>query len=296
MSALLLAVSLSLTAASPSPQAPPCQAYDGEGRLFPTCFDPARGLELGVGAAPRWLAGPGDGVAFSLRGGILLRTARESRSRRGSLWFFEQRILSFVAQPSPELREVTVTLYEGLYRRHLREGFILVPTRTPLRLPFPFDVALHAQVGELERRVYDGPGFRLEAARAAVLLDPIRSESGRFRLGLGPALSYTVRTDGAEWVHELSPFTSAVLDFNAESQDGWWAARLSAIAGWATIPGQGSFFRARGEAHVDRLLFAINDQPLWLSLGLRAAERDAGPFRRDELVGSLSLVMRAFGD
>lgn len=295
ISTFALTATLSFAAAAEPSLADDCLSITEEGDTFPTCFDPGNGLELGVGGAGRaTTTGPGVGLTPELQFGILLRTDRASRSKKGTLWFFEQRFLVARGQPVPGLQEFTVSAYEGNYRRHLREGFILVPTARPLRLPFPFDVALHARIGTFERRVYDGPGARIEVGRAALLLDPVRSSTGRFRLSVGPAMSYTIRTDGELWVHELSPFTSALVDLGAESEDGWWVARLTAIAGWSTVPGTGSFFRARGEASVERLLFAINDQPIWLALGGRGAYRDAGPYRRSEIVGSLSLVMRAF--
>jgi hypothetical protein len=271
----------------------PCTATDDRGRTFPTCFDPGRGMELSAGAAQRFIDGPGAGPALELGFGILWRTARESRSRKGSLWMMEHRFATVRGQPSSGLREATVTGWEGIFRRHLQEGFILVPTATPLRLPFPFDVAIGARFATWERRVYAGPGARVEVGQVALLLDPVRSPSGRFRLGLGPAMSYTLRTDGALWTHELSPFTSGVMDSSWETVDGHWSVRLGATAGWITVPGQGTFFRARGEASVERLVLAVNDQPVWLRASARAAERDAGAFRGTEAVASVGLVLRA---
>lgn len=282
---IALALAAALTAA-PADDAPECLAILEDGSTFPTCFDPGEGLEVGVGV--------GAGTSLELRVGILFRTARASRSRKGTLWLTEHRLLQTRAQPIDPRREVTATLYEGTFRRHLREGFILVPSPRPIRLPFPFDVALQARLGTLERRVFEGPGLKLEVGRAALMLDPVRSESGRFHAAVGPAMSYTVRTDGEAWVHELSPFTSGVLDLGAESADGWWRARAQGIAGWVTIPGTGTFFRASGQLDVERLVFALNDQPIWLYLTVRAAQRDAGLFRASEVVGSAGLVMRAF--
>ncbi|MBX5483021.1 MAG: hypothetical protein IRZ16_14440 [Myxococcaceae bacterium] len=273
-----------------------CLAPQEDGSTFPICFDPGRGLELGAGAAwtPRTTTGAGEGVTLELRAAILLRSGRESHSKRGSLWFFEQRLLTVVAQPFPVLQDFELTAYEGTFRRHLREGFILVPAARPLRLPFPFDVALHAQVGTVERRVFDGPGVRIGVGSAALMIDPIRSTSGRLRLSFGPAMRYDLRTDGTVWVHEISPFTGARLEAVAETDDGWWAARIEGEGGWSAIPGQGAFLHGRAVARLERLVLAVNDQPVWIQAEVRAAYRDAGPYRRTELSGSLALVMRAF--
>lgn len=291
---LLLGLTAALTGATPVTD--DCLEVDEEGRSFPTCFDPGEGLEMGVGVASRRIAqgAPGAGTTLQVRAGILLRTDRPSRSKPTSLWFFEQRLLMTTIEPLDPLRALRFTLYEGTFHRHLDEGFILVPTARPVRLPFPFDLSLQARVGHLERRVFDGPGIKVEVLRAGLLLDPVRDPARRLHAAIGPAFSYAVRTDRQRWTHELSPFTSLLVDLGAESRDGWWRARLFGIAGWVSVPGQGTFFRASGEAVVERLLFAVNDQPVWLSGSVNASEREAGVFRATELVASLSLVVRAF--
>lgn len=296
MSLFPLGLALAALVSSAPPPGDECLGFDDDGRSYPVCFDPGEGLELGVGVMMRrtWSGAVGAGTALQVRAGILLRTERRSRSKPDSRWFFEQRLLSTTLEPLDKLRAVRFTLYEGTFHRHLDEGFILVPTARPLRLPFPFDLAFHTRVGHLERRVFDGAGMKVEVVRAGLLLDAVRDPSRRVHAALGPALSYTVRTDRQTWTHELSPFTSLMLDLGAETADGWWRTRLTGIAGWATAPGGGSFFRAAAEATVDRLLFAVNDQPLWVSVGVNGAQREAGVFRTTEVVGSVSLVMRAF--
>lgn len=282
------------TIASASPNGAECVATDDRGNTFPTCFDPGEGFELGAGVASRVTEAKGSGTTLELRGGILVRSERESGSRPGSLWFDEERMLMTRVQPANPLRELTSTFLEGTWRRHLEESFILLPGSPPLRLPFPFDVALHTRLATLDRRVFDGPGYTLEVGRLALMLDPARSVSGRYRAAFGPAISYTVRNDGDRFTHELSPFASAVVDLGAESADGWWNARLYGIAGWVSTTGGGTSFRASGQLDLERLLFAINDAPIWLYVSARAAKDDAGVRRATELVGSAGLVMRAF--
>src|SRR5687767_7370894 len=121
-----------------------CELKDEEGRPFPVCFDPGNGLEVGAGWLGRGTTGVATGPGFSA--GVLLRTERESQSKKGSLWFNEQRILMTRAQPGWLL----VSAYQATYRRHLKEGFILVPTKEPMRLPFPFDIALSLAIGRYE--------------------------------------------------------------------------------------------------------------------------------------------------
>jgi hypothetical protein len=287
---LLLALVL---AAGPAEE-PDCTVVDERGRSFPVCFDPGNGLLLGVSLVQR------DGVAFapaaSFSTGLLLRTRRTSRRREDALWFYEHRLLGATAQPAAEHRALRVTAYEGNFRRHLREGFVLIPTAQPIRLPFPFDFAINVSAGRYERRVWEGPGATLEVARAAVLLDPIRSETGRARLSFGPALSYTLRLDGVELVQEISPLTSGLVDLGYESEDGWWSLRLAGYGGWVFMPGRGEGrFRARGEATAQRILVALNDQPVHLDVSVAGVLADAGVQRRTEWIVSVGLVMRAFG-
>ncbi len=295
---------ISALAATPSTTARPCHPHDAKDEAFRACFDPGRGVELGADAIYRTLppgalgaSAPGEGVTLEVSAAIAVRGERKSRSRESSRWLTEHRFLDTRLQPSPRHRSMTLTVWEGLFRRHVDEGFILVPTRRPLRLPFPFDVAIAARAFSWERRLFEGAGAHVEVGRAALLLDPVRSESGRFRVGFGPAMSYALRSreplPSSAWRHELTPFTSALLDVVLESEDGWWSARLETVAGFALVPGEETFFRARGEAHVERLLFAVNDAPFWLRLSVRGAKRDAGVLRRDEVVVGVGLVLRA---
>lgn len=282
-----------LLAASPAEE-PGCVVVDEQGRSFHTCFDPGNGLLLGMALLQR------DGAALapaaSLTAGVLLRTRRESRSREGTFWYAEHRFFLSRAQPAAEHRALQVTAYEGTYRRHLKEGFILVPTAQPIRLPFPFDFAISLGAGRYERRVWEGRGATIEVGRAALLLDPIRSETGRARLAFGPALSHTLRLDGVEVVQEISPLTTAQVELGYESVDGWWSVRLAGLGGWVFTPGRGEGrLRARGEATAQRILVALNDQPVHLELGVAGALADAGVQRRTEWTVSLGLVMRAFG-
>lgn len=267
-----------------------CRAEDEDtGELFPTCFDPGNALLLGTGMQVR------EGVALpTLQAGILLRTERSSRSK-GMLWFNTHRLLVTEATPGNARRGLTTTVYEGTFRRHLEEGFILVPTSKPLRIPFPFDVTLAVRAGHLERRVWEGPGLTVETGRAALLLDPLRSASGRLWLGFGPLASHSLRRmpDG-ELEQEISPFTSGLLETGYETADGWWTLRASGLAGWINSFEGDRRFRARADASVERILFAVNNQPLWLQVYGTYAYKDAGLDRQTEWTAGARLMLRTF--
>jgi hypothetical protein len=292
LTALLFALppdSEGTTAASPLPQGDECMMETAAGDRFPTCFDPGNALLLGTGLQVR------GGVALpTLQAGILLRTERTSRSK-GLLWFNTHRILVTEATPGNVRRGLTTTAYEGTFRRHLEDGFILIPTSRPIRIPFPFDITLAVRAGHLERRVWEGPGLTVETGRAALLLDPVRSASGRLWLGFGPAASHSLRRmpDGT-MEQELSPFTTAMLETGYETVDGWWTVRASGLAGWISSFEGDRRFRARADASIERILFALNDQPLWLQLYGTYAYKDVGLARGTEWTAGARLLVRTF--
>src|SRR5437763_704602 len=118
----------------------PCWRSE-EGRAFRTCFDPGRGLELYTGASARSLTGGLD-AALSLR----LRGERDSKSKAGTSWLLAHRLAAVDARWSPAAeRDLVLTAYEGIARRHVDEGSLLLPTTPPIRLPFPIDLGLYGR-------------------------------------------------------------------------------------------------------------------------------------------------------
>jgi hypothetical protein len=285
---LALTLALLLASAPVDGDVEACTARDEAGEPFPICFDPGNALLLGAGG----LVQAGE-AAPELRAGILLRTSRSSRSK-GTPWLNTHRLLVTEARTGTARRGLTGTLYEGNLRRHLEEGFILVPTARPVRIPFPFDLTLALRVGHHERRVWEGPGWTLETGRAALMIDPLRSPTARVWLGVGPAASHTLRNSREDTFHELSPFTSLLLDAGYETEDGAWAARVTALAGWTVGLDGGWRFRAREEASLERLLIAVNDQPVWLRLSGSHVHADAGVNRVGEWTVGLGLTLRAW--
>lgn len=284
---VLLMAPLLAAATGPEPnrEIERCSSIESDGSSWARCFDPGNGLELGGGA---------DVPALSpvLVGGLRLRSTRLSRSK-GSRWYNTHRALMFRYSPAPTLHQLEGTLYEGIYRRHLDDGHILVPLgSSPLRVPFPFDVAIALTAGRYERRIFEGPGATLETARAAILFDPLRSDSDRARLGIGPAFGHLAQQVGRHWEHALSPFTLGQLEASFESGDGLWALRASGVAGIA-FPLEGApFLRARGELSIERVVLAINDQPFVLRLSGAGAHQDVGLERENAWSAGLTLLVR----
>lgn len=283
-----------LRPATPVSSEQPCLGEDPDGTPFALCFDPGNGFELAAGGAAKSVSGTTLGTPV-LSGGLRLRASRTSRSK-GTLWSNTHRFGLFNYDASSEVQAFSVLGYEGVFRRHLRDGYILVPTgRNPLRIPFPFDLAISLSGLRYERRIFEGPGAVLDTGRAALLLDPIRSESNRARLGFGVALGHTARFVGSTWAHEFSPFTLGQLEASFESEDGLWALRLGGFAGLAYALDGASFFKARGELAIERVLFAIDDQPVLLQAFASGARGDAGLFRRDEWSTGAKLLVRFGG-
>jgi hypothetical protein len=284
----MLALTLALLLAATPGTGEDCTVQEESGESFPICFDPGNGLLLGAGGLVR----SGE-AAPELRAGILVRTERTSRSK-GTPWLNTHRLLVTEARSGSARHGLTSTLYEGNLRRHLEEGFILIPTARPVRIPFPFDLTLALRVGHYERRVWEGPGWTLETGRAALLIDPLRTSTARVWLGVGPAASHLLRHSREGTVQELSPFTSLLLDAGYETENGWWAARATALVGWTVGFDGGRRFRTREEASLERLLIAVNDQPVWLRLSAAHVHADAGVGRGNEWTAGLGLTVRAW--
>ncbi len=269
----------------------PCWDEEG-GRRFRTCFDPGRGLELYAGGGARALNGGLD-LGLSVR----IRGDRDSRSKAGTSWLHAHRAAIVGARWSFEQRNLTLMAYEGIARRHVDDGSLVLPTNPPIRLPFPLDVGLYAAVARYERRVEEGYAWRLDTVRVGMMFDPLRSASGRFHLGIGPSLAHSMRFDGTQLRHELTPLTAVQVFVNLESENGLWVFRAAGHAGWtfdAAAFQSGAVFRTRGELTLERVLVAVNDQPISVQLRAAGAFMDAGALQQNEWSVGGALKMQLF--
>lgn len=247
--------------------ADPCTAMQG-GLAFDTCFDPGNRLALGAGTSS---AGP-----LLVEGGLRLRRSRESRSHELVSWSTEHALGEAELVRNARGWRGEALAYDGLFLRHLDEGFLLLPTRTPLRVPFPFDIAVEARLGEVERDAAQRE--RLEVGRAGLFLDAARDPTGTRRLALGPSLSYALeREPGGPTRALVQPLTGATLLVRAETGDGLWAAQARADAGWELQPRGPSQLRAEAHGTLERVLLAVDDQPVSLQLSARALARSGVP-------------------
>ena len=219
---------------------------------------------------------------------------RNSRSKQGTVWFNDHRLAHLELRPAAQDRALTLTAYEGLLRRHVDEGNVLLPFTPPVKLPFPLDLGISFSVARWERVVADGWAF--ETARVTLFFDAVRAPTARFHLGLGPTLSHTMRGGvGAPLAHELMPLTGLQALAALETEDGRWVLRAQGVAGWTFVPGgNAGTFRARGELVGERVLIAINDQPIALTLRATAAFHDVGGSGSSEWSVQAGLTLRLF--
>lgn len=268
----------------------PCEGLEADGHAFATCFDPWRGLELEGG-----LGANGSGLTGGFGAGLRLRSERESNSKADSTWLTLHRLGGTQLAPSNGAWSLAVLGYAGLFRRHVREGVLLLPFTPPVRLPFPLDLAFLTEVLRYERRWSEGSDWSFEALRFSLLFDPLRQPSSRFHLGFGPTVAWRVLQLSGVVLHEVTPLSAATIFFSFESEDGLWLARGTLSGGWSLIaPDTTLTLRARGELELSRVLFALNDQPVSLFLKASGAWRDAGARGSSEWSACLGLQLRLF--
>lgn len=267
-----------------------CSDVDADGHAFATCFDPWRGVELG-GAFT--VDGAGAGGAFNA--GFRLRGQRESNSKADSTWLSLHQLGATSLRPVGGAVALDVTAYEGVLRRHVREGVLLLPFNPPVKLPFPFDIAVHAQAVRYERRWAEGTDWSFEPLRVSLLFDPLRASTSRFNLGFGVTAAYRLRQVSDVVLHEVTPLTAGTVVFSFESEEGRWFARGVVSCGGSFIAPTPTFtFRARGEVELSRVVFAVADQPLAVFVRGSAAWRDAGARETSEWAVHAGLTLRLF--
>ncbi len=267
----------------------PCHPVTVDGQPFATCFDAGKGLELsGYGGLD------GLNASSTLTLSLRIRGARDSKSKRGTVWFDDHRGLITAFRPGEADRSFTLTAWEGLFRRHVTEGFLMLPTNPPIKIPFPLDIGL-AITGTRFEYIFAG-GWALETARVTLFFDAVRSPTARFHLGLGPSLAYTLRGGtGGAISHELMPLTGLQALAAFESANGRWALRAQGVAGWTFEPGRSDgTFRARGELVGERVVLAFNNQPLSVSLRATGAFHDVGGKATSEFTVQAGLSLRLF--
>lgn len=238
-----------LTGASISPaHADECTAVSAKGLPFATCFDPGNRV---------YASAASNGLGF----GVDVRHRIDTDDPDVS-WRLEHAFVSLVGTTG----ELAGALYAGRFVRHARDGHVLLPIGPPRKIFVPFDIGAEVEVGRVRRRLADDR-FHVSAVRAAVLLELGRSADFRRRFAVGPVTRWDIVVpDQLSSVdeHRVTPFSAGLLDIYLESKNGLTTASFRIEAGgmWSGENGWRGYLDA--EAGLERVLIAINDQPLSL--------------------------------
>lgn len=300
----LLAAAVSLATLATSAQARAQEGYrkSAEGHSFRVRFDPESRVRLGFGDA-LGLGGARDGAvaqAPEVTAGVAYRQlASSGEGKDRVVWQVDHRFVSGwihpfrrAARPLPAL---DAAVYAVTALRHDELPSIVLPSSPPVSIAFPFDVGFEAQLGQVsipERLPVAAAGgaqlpmVHVGVMRAAMILDPWRSGAvGRsFEIGIGAR--YDVDTYGApslrtpKVLHRVAPMTAASLRFRTQSEDGLLLVdcRGEVVPHWTSE----SVWKvaAGGSARVERIVFAVNDEPIAAMLEggyrLSPGTRDAG--------------------
>ena len=322
--ALLAASLLASTKASaepvpPEPPEPSEATYETSpaGHRFRVGFDPASRVALGLAGALERGPGGGPAGAPEILAGIRYRTVSASGLGRDRVsWQIDHRVADGWVQPFGRptgLPTFDAALYGGSFLRHDASPSIVLPASPPVGIPFPFDVGLDTEVGRVTSPAFAPPAragqgaipaLHVGVARAAVVLDPWRSGVTGRSLEIGVGTRYDLDLEGTpkltapRVIHRVAPMTAGSLRFRLQSLDGLSIVDLrgEAIPHWTS---EGAWaFMATSTVRLERVLLAIDDQPIAAVLGgdyrRYPSTRNAGGFSdfRVSLGLSLDLELR----
>lgn len=241
-------------------EADSCTGTSSRGR-FALCFDPGNRISITAGS---------DGLGLTLS----LRHEVHFDDEPDLVWRLEH---TFLDATHATLDDRFVgTLYRAHFIRHARDGHVVIPLGRPKKVFLPFDVGAFTEVGRMQWT--SDSLVRLGIVRMAGLVDVARSRSFRTRLAIGPSSRWEVdvqRDMRALGDHHVAPFTTGMASLRLESSNGRLIGDLRAEAGMVWHSSVGWKAQLGGEATVERIMLAINDRPIALSLGVRyASETD----------------------
>jgi hypothetical protein len=260
------------------------EAVDTSGHRFRVAFDPASRVTLGGAAS---LLRGADGrlrAAGELQAGLAYRSVDISgRGKERVSWQVEHRVVTGWLAPGrgawAGAPACDAAAYGVSVLRHDELPSLVIPASPPVGIPFPFDVGFDAEVGRVSTSALT-PALHVGAARAALLLDPLRARLPGRILTFGVGARYDLDVvPGARVVHRVAPMTAGSLRLRLESRDGLMLAdargevapHYVSEGGWAVL--------ARASLHLERTLFALSDQPITADLD--------GAYRFDPHAGSL---------
>ena len=251
------ALVIALAAMTRSAAADSCTGTSSEGHRFAACFDPGNRFSVVADTA-------------DISASIQLRHIIHFDDEPDLVWKMEHTILG-VSHGDFEAR-FTGLLYRGVYIRHSRDGHIVLPWGDPPKKLFlPFDVGALVEFGGLSYR----PDMTadIEVVKTAALVDFARSRDQRVRLAIGPVASWDMalarQPEVAITEHTVAPFSSGIATLHLESADGLESGDVRVQSGLVWHGTRGWLMQTTAEAAVERVLLAVNDRPLAVTLGVR---------------------------
>jgi len=246
---------LIVAAAAAVAHADPCTGVTPGGGRFALCFDPGNRLSVTAGS---------EGFG----GGIALRQVIHFSDEPDLVWKLEHVVLD--GTHSATSGDLDAVVYRGRYMRHARDGHLVIPLGVPKKIFLPFDVGGLTEVGSVRWR--DNEPSHIGIVKLGGILDFARTRTWN-RLAFGPVATWEVDvTRDQHWdlgEHTVAPFSLGMANLHYESNNGRFVADLRVEAGmaWHSLRGWGP--EARAEASIERVLLAINDRPIALTLGAR---------------------------
>ncbi len=269
----------------PSPE----YATGEDGHRFRVRFDPATRVRLGVGEAMSVGSPSGEaalGLAPELTAGVEIETLRARGAGRDRVvWQTDHRVVSGWLHPLGQgpraIPAFDATLYGVTVLRHDESPSIVLPSSPPVGIPFPFDIGFETEVGRVRAsdrfpldRVSGAqvPELQIGVLRGALLFDPWRSGDAGRSVEIGLGARYDLDVFGAptlahaRLVHRVAPMTAASLRWRYRTDDGLFSfdARGDVVPHWTS---EGVWrVAALGSLRIERIVLAIDDQPLTLVL------------------------------
>jgi hypothetical protein len=274
--AALVAVAICL-AGSRGAAASDSHALDERGRRFRVRFDPRNRILLGLQSGMTGIDRQLD-AGTRLETGVFVSTSVQSAVEGERIrWILEHRFAAGTLDLTPEVpggsSPLRLTAYRGTFLRHADAPYVFLPSNPPRRLYFPFDIGVEVEVGRAETspRPSDGGAevLRLGLARASLLLDPWRpgTPGDALLMGVGVRYDLDIRgapalADGADTVHRVAPFTDVSVRLRLQDDPGRTVLDIDAhaIPHWSSAGGWR--LAVEGRLRAERVLVAINDQPL----------------------------------
>jgi hypothetical protein len=256
MKLLLAAITAMLASASPDARAESCTGITGSGGRFATCFDLGNRLSVTAGS---------DGFG----GSLVLRHLVTFDDEPDLAWKLEHQMLDATHATFED--RFSGVVYRGRYLRHARDGHIVIPLGTPKKVFLPFDVGGFVEAGRLEWAP-DSTEVRIGVVKTAALFDLARSRDFRRRFAFGPVGKWDVDADRDVMKltqHRVSPFTSVIANVRLETANGRTLANFEVEGGEVWHSKEGWTPDLRAEASLERILLAINDHPIAVTVGVR---------------------------